>query len=55
MRVLFVTPQLGSWATHGHHVAPNQMHAQWAAYAREKRTIDGRSVFYDGWFGDLDL
>ena len=40
MRVLFVTPQLGSWATHGHHVAPNQMHAQWAAYAREKGTID---------------
>ncbi|HOW35375.1 MAG TPA: radical SAM protein [Candidatus Omnitrophota bacterium] len=39
MNVLFVTPQLGSWATHGHHVAPNQMHAQWAAYAREKGTI----------------
>lgn len=39
MRVLFVTPQLGSWATHGHHVAPNQMHASWAAYAREKGTI----------------
>lgn len=40
MRVLFVTPQLGSWATHGHHVAPNQMHAQWAAYAREQKTIE---------------
>jgi len=40
VKVLFVTPQLGSWATHGHHVAPNQMHAHWAAYAREKGTID---------------
>ncbi len=40
MNVLFVTPQLGSWATHGHHVAPNQMHAHWAAYAREKGTIE---------------
>lgn len=39
MKVLFVTPQLGSWATHGHHVAPNQMHASWAAYAREQGTI----------------
>ena len=36
MKVLFLTPQLGSWATHGHHVAPNQMHAHWAAYAREQ-------------------
>ncbi|MBN1870401.1 MAG: radical SAM protein [Candidatus Omnitrophica bacterium] len=40
MKVLFLTPLLGSWATHGHHVAPNQMHAQWAAYAREKGTIE---------------
>ncbi len=39
MKVLFVTPKLGSWATHGHHVAPNQMHAQWAAYARSKVEI----------------
>lgn len=40
MKVLFVTPKLGSWATHGHHVAPNQMHASWAAYAREQKTIE---------------
>ena len=40
MKVLFVTPQLGSWATHGHHVAANQMHAQWAAFAREKGSIE---------------
>ncbi|MFC1703692.1 B12-binding domain-containing radical SAM protein [Candidatus Omnitrophota bacterium] len=40
MKVLFVTPQLGSWATHGHHVAPNQLHAQWAAYIREKGTAE---------------
>ncbi|MFH1856857.1 MAG: radical SAM protein [Candidatus Omnitrophota bacterium] len=40
MKVLFVQPQVGSWATHGHHVAANQMHASWAAYAREKGTIE---------------
>lgn len=40
MRVLFVQPQLGSWATHGHHVAANQMHANWAAYARENGSIE---------------
>ncbi len=40
MKVLFVTPQLGSWATHGKHVAPNQMHAHWAAYAREQGSIE---------------
>lgn len=40
MKVLFLTPLLGSWATHGHHVAPNQMHAQWAAYAREQKTAE---------------
>ncbi len=39
MNVLFVTPKLGSWATHGTHVAPNQMHAHWAAYARQQGTI----------------
>ena len=44
MRVLFVTPQLGSWATHGHHVAPNQMHAQWAAYARQQGTIEAEAL-----------
>jgi len=40
VKILFVTPQLGSWATHGHHVAPNQMHAQWAAYVRERVAAD---------------
>jgi len=40
VKILFVTPQLGSWATHGHHVAPNQMHAQWAAYVRAHGVAD---------------
>lgn len=40
MKVLFLTPQLGAWATHGHHVAANQMHAHWAAYARQQGTIE---------------
>ncbi len=44
MKVLFLTPQLGSWATHGHHVAPNQMHAQWAAYARQFGTIEAEAL-----------
>ncbi|HNV23968.1 MAG TPA: radical SAM protein [Candidatus Omnitrophota bacterium] len=44
MKVLFVTPKLGSWATHGHHVAPNQMHAHWAAYAREQKTITAEAL-----------
>jgi len=40
MKVLFVTPPMGSWATHGDHKAPNQYYAQLAAYIREKGTAD---------------
>lgn len=36
MKILFVTPKVGAWATHGDHKAPNQLYAQWAAYIREK-------------------
>lgn len=36
MKILFVSPKLGAWATHGEHRAPNQLYAQWAAYIREK-------------------
>ncbi len=36
MKILFVMPKVGSWATHGKHVAPNQLYAHWAAYARER-------------------
>jgi len=36
MKVLFLSPKLGAWATHGNHLAPNQLYAQWAAYIREK-------------------
>jgi ABC-type molybdate transport system substrate-binding protein len=35
MKILFVDTADGFRATHGHHVAPNQMHAQWAACVRE--------------------
>lgn len=38
MKVLFVMPKLGAWATHGHHLAPNQLYAHWASYVREKGT-----------------
>ncbi len=36
MKVLFVMPKVGAWATHGIHFAPNQLYAQWGAYIREK-------------------
>ncbi len=36
MKILFVMPKIGAWATHGEHIAPNQLYAQWAAYIREK-------------------
>lgn len=40
MKILFVMPKVGSWATHGKHVAPNQLYAHWAAYVREKGYSD---------------
>ena len=36
MKILFVMPKVGAWATHGKHIAPNQLYAHWAAYVREK-------------------
>lgn len=36
MKILFVMPKIGAWATHGNHFAPNQLYAQWAAFIREK-------------------
>lgn len=36
MKILFVMPKVGAWATHGEHRAPNQLYAHWAAYVREK-------------------
>ena len=49
MKILFVMPKVGSWATHGKHVAPNQLYAHWAAYVREKgyedlSVIDGKAL-----------
>ncbi|MFH1360871.1 MAG: radical SAM protein [Candidatus Omnitrophota bacterium] len=40
MKVLFITPPMGSWATHGDHKAPNQYYAQVAAYLREKKIAE---------------
>ncbi|MCK5259961.1 MAG: radical SAM protein [Candidatus Omnitrophica bacterium] len=55
MKVLFLTPPLKAWDSHGHHLAPNQMHAQLAAYVREKDlgepfVIDSRASELD-WDG----
>ena len=36
MKVLFLTPPLKAWDSHGFHRAANQMHAQVAAYIRSK-------------------
>ena len=57
MKVLFITPSIGAWATHGLHRAPNQMYAQLAAYIREKNiaepeVIDCRAL--DLSFSDLE-
>lgn len=40
MKALFLTPPLKAWDSHGHHLAANQMHAQLAAYLREKKIAD---------------
>ena len=55
MKILFLTPPLKAWDSHGHHLAPNQMHAQLAAYVRVKElgepfVIDTRASELD-WDG----
>ena len=40
MKVLFLTPPLKAWDSHGNHKACNQMHAQLAAYLREKKLAE---------------
>ncbi len=40
MKVLFLTPPLKAWDSHGFHRAANQMHAQLAAYLREKKLAE---------------
>ena len=51
MKILFVMPKVGAWATHGKHVSPNQLYAHWAAFVREKgyedvSVIDSRALEY---------
>src|SRR6185436_12718616 len=40
MKVLFLTPPLKAWDSHGMHKAANQMHAQVAAYIRSKKIAE---------------
>ncbi|OGW98553.1 MAG: hypothetical protein A2Z81_07040 [Omnitrophica WOR_2 bacterium GWA2_45_18] len=40
MKILFITPPFGAWATHGNHKAPNQYYAQLAAYIRQKELAE---------------
>ena len=40
MKVLFLTPPIPGWVTHGLHKAPNQYYAQLAAYIRVKGVAD---------------
>jgi len=56
-KVLFLTPPLKAWDSHGNHKACNQMHAQLAAYLREKKlaavdALDSRALNLD-WDGML--
>ncbi|MGE0267607.1 MAG: radical SAM protein [Candidatus Omnitrophota bacterium] len=58
MKVLFLTPPLKAWDSHGYHLAANQMHAQLAAYLREKKladveALDSRALELD-WESMLD-
>ncbi len=57
MKVLFLTPPLKAWDSHGDHKAANQMHAQVAAYLRAKgiaevEALDCRALDMD-WDGML--
>ena len=52
MNILFLTPPLKAWDSHGEHKAANQMHAQAAAYVRSKgiarvQAMDCRAMDYD--------
>ena len=52
MKILFLTPPLKAWDSHGLHKAANQMHAQTAAYVRAKglasvEALDCRALDYD--------
>ena len=52
MKVLFLTPPLKAWDSHGNHQAANQMHAQVAAYLRAKKiaevtALDCRAMNYN--------
>lgn len=41
MKLLFITPPMGNWAQMGgHHIASNPLHAQLAAFVREKKSAD---------------
>lgn len=40
MKVLFLTPPLKAWDSHGNHKAANQMHAQLVVYMREKKIVE---------------
>ncbi len=44
MKVLFLTPPLKAWDSHGHHLAANQMHAQLAAYLRAKKLAEPAAI-----------
>jgi len=57
-KVLFLTPPLKAWDSHGNHKACNQMHAQLGAYLREKKladveALDSRALDMD-WDGMLE-
>lgn len=52
MKIMFVMPKVGAWATHGKHIGPNQLYAHWAAYIREKGYSDLEVLDCRAW--DID-
>lgn len=52
MKIMFVMPKVGAWATHGKHIGPNQLYAHWAAYVREKGYSDLEVLDCRAW--DID-
>ena len=41
MQILFIAPPMGNWAQMGkHHIAANPLHAQLAAFIREKKSAE---------------
>ena len=48
MKILFVMPRVGAWATHGKHLAPNQLYASLGRLYSRKRLSGYRGFGLQG-------